>query len=232
MAAARELGGNQEDIEQQVLARFGDPNQIARCFAWVYRHERRRLKLLTFALSTVLIASGLSAAVLVMQAGLAFGFGIPIMRVLASRHTVFEALDIVASVAAYLGIIALEHQFQSHRFQKAALLLALIQTLLILPCAVMGWRIGFALYGLVNGVFFRAIQLYVTPKRARVAIVALCFSLAGLVSALQSPASHIALAATSASWLAMGVGYQLMTDLAARIDTALLNSLQRIQAGY
>jgi hypothetical protein len=28
----------------------------------------------------------------------------------------------------------------------------------------------------------------------------------------------------------MGVGYQLMTDLAARVDAALLNGLQRIQA--
>jgi hypothetical protein len=30
----------------------------------------------------------------------------------------------------------------------------------------------------------------------------------------------------------MGVGYQLMTELAARVDAALLNGLQRIQAGY
>src|SRR5579862_9627727 len=88
VAAARELGSKPEDIEKQLVARFGDPDQIAREFAWVYRRERRALRLLAFALSTVLIASGLSAAVLVMQSGLAFGFGIPIMRVLASPHTV------------------------------------------------------------------------------------------------------------------------------------------------
>src|SRR5690242_18588246 len=70
IAAARAHGGKEEDIEKQLVARFGDPGQIARCFAWVYRHERRRLRLVTFALSTLLIASGLSAAVLVMQAGL------------------------------------------------------------------------------------------------------------------------------------------------------------------
>ena len=232
VAAAREHGDQPEDIERQVMARFGDPSQIARGFAWVYRRERRTLRLLAFALSTVLIASGLSAALLIMQSGLAFGFGIPIKKVLASPHTVFETLDIVASVAAYLAIITLENFFQSHRFQKAALLLTVIEALLILPLAAVGWRISFALYGLVNGVFFRAIQLHVTPKLARVGIVVLCFSLAGLISALRSPASHIALAATCASWLAMGIGYQFMSELAARVDSALLNGLQRLQQGY
>ena len=32
-------------------------------------------------------------------------------------------------------------------------------------------------------------------------------------------------------WLVMGAGYQLMSHLAARVDAALLNCLQRIQAG-
>ena len=88
-------------------------------------------------------------------------------------------------------------------------------------------------YGLVNGVFFRAVQLFVTPKAARVGIVLVCFPLAGLAMALlRSPVSHVDPAATCASWLAMGAGYQLMTHLAARVDRALLNGLQRIQAGY
>ena len=39
-------------------------------------------------------------AILAIQAGLAFGFGASIMNVLVSRHTVIEALDIIASVAA------------------------------------------------------------------------------------------------------------------------------------
>jgi len=52
---------------------------------------------------------------------------------------------------------------------------------------------------------------------------------------LRSPVSQVAAAATCASWLAMGAGYQLMTHLAARVDAALLNGLQqglqRIQGG-
>jgi hypothetical protein len=47
---------------------------------------------------------------------------------------------------------------------------------------------------------------------------------------LRSPVSQIALATTCLSWLFMGVGYQLMTDLAAHVDAALLNGFQRIPA--
>ena len=177
-----------------MLANFGDPSQIARGFAWVYRHERRRLRVFAYTLSTVLLASSLLAAILATQAGLAFGFGTPIMKVLASRHTLIEALDILASVAAYLGLTSLESLFESHRFQKAALLLTAILTILIVSCAAAGLHAAFLFYGLVNGLFFRAIQLFVTPKVARVGIVVVCFPLAGLVLALlRSPVSQVAL---------------------------------------
>jgi hypothetical protein len=232
VGAARAAGRGQDEIEKLVLANFGDPGQIAQGFAWVYRHDRRRLRAFAYTLSTVLLASCLLAAILAMQAGLAFGFGRPVMRVLASRHTVIEALDILVSVAAYLGVTSLENLFESHRFQKAAFLLTAILTVLMLSCAAAGLHISFLFFGLVNGVFSRAVQLFVTPKVARVGIVVVCFSLAGLVSALlRSPVSQVGIAATCASWLVMGAGYQLMTHLAARVDAALLNGLQRIQAG-
>ena len=233
VVAAREAGRDQDEIEKLVLANFGDPGQIARGFAWVYRHERRRLRAFAYTISTVLLASSLLAAILAMQAGLAFGFGIPIMKVLASRHTVIEALDILASVAAYLGVTSLESVFESHRFQKATFLLTVILTILVESCVAAGLHPNFLFFGLVNGVFFRAVQLFVTPKIARVGIVVVCFPLAGLVFALQrSPVSRVGLATTCASWLVMGAGYQLMTHLAARVDAALLNGLQRIQADY
>ena len=233
IVAAREAGCGQDEIEKLVLANFGDPGQIAQDFAWVYRHERRRLRVFAYTLSTVLLASSLFAAILAMQAGLAFGFGTPIMRVLAARHTVIEALDILASVAVYLGLTALENLFENHRFQKAAFLLTGILTLLIVSCAAAGLHTTFLFFGLVNGVFSRAVQLFVTRKVARVGIVVVCFPLAGLVLALlRSPVSQVALATTCVSWLVMGVGYQLMTALAARVDAAILNGIQRIPAGH
>src|SRR5579863_3352883 len=97
VVAAREAGRGQDEIERLVLANFGDPGQIAQGFAWVYRHERRRLRAFAYTISTVLLASCLSAAILAIQAGLAFGFGAPITNVLASRHTLIEALDILRS---------------------------------------------------------------------------------------------------------------------------------------
>src|SRR3984957_17225951 len=141
--AAREAGCGQDEIEKLVLANFGDPGQIAQGFAWVYRHERRRLRVFAYALSTVLLASSLLAAILAMQAGLAFGFGTPIMRMLAGRHTVIEALDILASVAVYLGLTVLENLFESHPFQKAAFLLTGVLALLMVSCAWAGLHIGF-----------------------------------------------------------------------------------------
>src|SRR5580704_417557 len=88
IAAAHEAGRNRGEIEQLVLANFGDPAQIARGFAWVYRHERRRLRAFAYTLSTILLAGSLLMVILAAQAGLALGFGTPIMKVVMSRHTV------------------------------------------------------------------------------------------------------------------------------------------------
>jgi len=110
------------------------------------------------------------------------------------------------------------------------LLLSLIVAGLILSCGAVGWHSAFLLYGLINGVFFRALQLFVASKAARVGLVVVCFALAGVVSALlRSPGSQLALATTCASWLVMGAGYQLVSHLAVRVDAALFNGLQRIQ---
>lgn len=232
VASAREAGRGQDEIEQLVRANFGEPGQIAQGFAWVYRRERRMLQAFAFMLSTALVASALSAGILTMQAGLAFGLGNSIMKVLASRHTAIETLDILASVAVYLGLTSLENLFVRQRFQKAALLLAGIFIILTASCAAASLPVSFLLFGLVNGVFFRAIQQFVSRRGARLGIVMICFPLAGLAMALlRSRVSQGTLAATCASWLAMGTGYLLMSHLAARVDRALFNGLQRIHAG-
>lgn len=229
VAASREAGRDQDEIEKLVLANFGDPGQIAKGFAWVYRHERRRFQAFAYTTSTVLLASSLLAAIVTTQAGLAFGFGTPIM--LVSRHTLIEALDILASVAAYLGMTSFENIFESHKFPKATFLLTAIFTVLMVSFTAAGLHIGFLVFGLINGVFFRAVQLFATPKLARLGIVVICFSLAGLVSAhLWSSGSGVALAETCVSWFLMGIGYYLTTHLAARFDAALLNGFHRIQA--
>jgi hypothetical protein len=233
VVAAREAGCDQNEIEKLVLANFGDPAQIAQGFAWVYRHDRRRLRAVVYTLSTVLLASCLFAAILVMQAGLAFSFGTSIMSVFAGRHTVIEALDILASVAAYSGVASLEELFHSHRFQRATFLVTAIFTILMVVCTIAGLYPAFLVFGLLNGIFFRAVRVFVTRASARVAIIGICFPLAGVVlTLLWSPVSHFPLLSTCASWLFMGAGYLLMIDLAPRVDSALLNGFQRIQTDY
>lgn len=231
--AAQEAGCEQAEIEKFVLARFGDAEHIARGFAWVYRYERRKLRALAFTLSTLLLTSGLLAMALATQAGLALGFGRPIMQALASPHTAIEALDILASVVAYLGITSLENIFATHRFRNAALLLTVMLGGVMVMCAVAGLHIRFPLFGFVTGIFFRAVKLFVTPTLARIGIVVVGFPLIGLALVLlRSPVSPAALATMYSSWLVLGAGYQLMTQLAARVDAAFMNGLERLQAGY
>ena len=223
VVAARERGRGQDEIEKLVLAHFGDPGQIARGFAWVYRHEVRSLRLSAYLLSTVLLAASLLAAILAIQSGLALGLGTPLMNVVASRHTAIEALDILASVAAYLGLISLEGLFKTYAFQKSVFMLMAIIVTLALAGGAAGLHIKFLIFGLVNGVFFRTIQRLVIRKVARAGIVAICFLLFGFISALMwSPASPIFRLATCASWLAMGAGYLVMTDWAGRLNRALV----------
>jgi len=228
---ARESGRDETEIERLVLANFGDPGQIAGGFARVYRHERRRLRALAYMLSTVLLAGSLFLAVLSTQAGLALAFGTSVTNLVASRHTLIEALDILASVAGYLGTVSLENLFDTHRFQKAAAVLALIGALLVSACAAAGLHITFLVFGLVNSLFCRAVQLFVTRRAVRVGTVVICFPLAGCVLAsLRSAVSPAALIATCVSWLIIGAGYQLMAHLAARVDAALVNGLQHSRA--
>jgi hypothetical protein len=231
VTAARESGQDQSEIEKLLVASFGDPGQIARGFSWVYRHERRRLRALAFTLSTALLASSLFGTILAIQTGLAFGFGAPITKVLASRHTMIEGFDILASVAAYLGIISLERLFKTQAFPKAAALLTLIDAVLIASCAAAGLHSTFLVFGVINGIFSRAVQLFVARKVARVGAAAVCFPLAGIFLAMaRGPLSQTALAGTCVSWLAMGIAYQAMAHLAARVDAALLNGLQRLKS--
>src|SRR5215831_3473171 len=57
VSAGRQSGRSEADIERLLVERFGNPRQIARQFAWVYRRERAALHLGAFLISTVLVTS-------------------------------------------------------------------------------------------------------------------------------------------------------------------------------
>lgn len=227
--AAREAGHTDDEIEKRIVASFGDPAQIAEGFAWVYRRERAMLRISVFLLSTLAVAGLLMPAILALQAGVAIGFGIPVLHVLASRHTAIETLDVVFTVAAYTGFIALEKLFDRNHFPKALAWLAVAFAVVTGACVAANFPARFLVFGFVNGVFFRAVQVFMKSRMARTGIVLAGFALFGLISFEAMPSRFpYAIAASCASWLVMGAGYRLMAGLVARVDAALFNGLQRI----
>jgi hypothetical protein len=217
VSAGRQSGRGEEDIEHLLAERFGDPQQIARQFARVYRRERAALYLGGFLISTVLVSLVISAAAIAMQAGIAFGSGAPVLGVFGSRHTAIEALDILATAAAYVGLISL-----GRFFGRPLAVLAAVAAGLLALFAATGLPPQFILFGFANGTLLRGIQVAVRHPAARLGAVMACFGALG--AAFFHPSSS-ALAASAASWLIMGSAYHLMKHVAARVDGALLSRL-------
>ena len=226
--AAREAGIPEDAILQQVLASLGDTSQVAQGFAWLYRRERAMLRIAVFLLSTLTMAIMLSVTVLALQAGVAFGFGSPLPGSIA-RHTVIEALDILSTVAAYVGFISIEKLFDTRRFQKALAVLALTFAIAAAGSAAENIHAPFPVFGFVSGVFLRALQVLMRNSLARSSVAATCFAAASFFS-MRAHASTLqyAVILNCVSWLVMGAGYQLMADFAPRFDEALWNGLRNI----
>jgi hypothetical protein len=226
--AAREAGGSDDEIRRLVLAGFGDPRQVAQGFARVYRRERTVLRIAVFLLSTLAVAGMLSLAILAMQAGVAIGFGGSVLKVIASRHTMIEALDILSTVTFYAGFISIEKLFDTHRFQKSITILTLIFAIALAGCAVASVHAPFLGFGFVSGVFLRVIQALMKSGPARTGVAIACFVAGGFISFRAHPwGTQYAAALNCASWFVMGAGYQLMTGFVPRVDEALSNTLQR-----
>jgi hypothetical protein len=226
---ARQAGRGDEEIQQLLVANFGDPQQIAQQFAWVYRRERIMLHLSVFLISTLVVTTLVSAAVMSMQAGMALGFGVPVLHVFGSRHSLIEGLDILATVAAYIGLISLEKFFDRRRVARAVAVLAASTAVLIAVFAATGMATQFVIFGFVNAVFLRTVQVCLSSFAARLGVV---FGVFGVLGAIffHPPASAVrsAFALSAGSWMLMGAAYQAMTHLAARVDAALLNRFQRL----
>jgi hypothetical protein len=217
VSAERQSGRGEEDIERQLLERFGDPRQIARHFAWVYQRERTALHLGGFLIASVVVSVVISAAAIPMQAGMMFGFGLSARPVFGSWHTAIVALDILSSTAAYLGLLSL-----ARFFERPLAVLAAIAAALLTVFAVANLPAQFILFGFANGALLRGIQVSVRHPALRLGAALASFGVLGVV--FFHPSSS-ALVATAASWLIMGLAYHLMTRVAARVDRALLRRL-------
>ena len=227
--AARADGRDDEDIAKMAVANFGDPVQIAEAFAWVYRRERAVARSCVFVLSSLAVAGMMLAAVVAVQAGIAFGLGTPVLNVLAGRHTAIEALDILSSVTTYAGLVALERVFESNRSLKALGLLAIAFAVLMGIRVTFDFQVPFLVFGIGNGAFFRITQVFIKSWLARTGIVVAGIALLGFISFESMPFRYqYALAVTCVSWLVMGAAYRQMPDAVARMDAALDRCLGRI----
>jgi hypothetical protein len=228
ITVAREAGRAEDEIARMVAASFGDPAQIAEGFAWVYRRERAMVRVGVLLLSSLAVTSLMLSAILALQAGIALGFGNPVLKVLASPHTSMEALDILFTVTTYTSLVALEELFEGNRSLKALALLALTCAVLTGVCAAVHFRAPFLLFGVVNGAFFRTIQLFIKSGLARTGMVVAGLAALGLVSFRVMPVRFPYALTACTSWLAMGAAYRQMPDAVARINVALFRRLQRM----
>lgn len=224
---ASEAGRSEADIERMVLAAFGDPHEIARLFAWVYRRERAILRISVFLLSTLAGGGLISAVALALQTSWAIGSGVPIPRAVGGRHLTFELLYIFSTATAYMGLVSLEQLFERGRLKKAVFLLALLFTVVGAAFAAFNAHPESLAIGFASGVSLRAIQVFIKPRRARIGAAIGFFALFGIASACgQSGLTTNAIGAITV-WSAIGICCHLMTHLAARVDRALLNGLQQ-----
>ena len=209
--ALRANGRSEDEIERSLVERFGDPRQIARQFAWVYWRERAARHFGGFLISTTLVSVVISAAAISIQAGIMSRFSAPILDVLASRHARFEALDILATAATYIGLVSLGRFFR----WPLAVLAALAAGLLVLFAAT-GVQAEFILFGFCNGALLRGIQVVVRHPAMRLAAALACLGVLGAIF-FHPPSSMMIVT----SWAIMGAAYHLMTHVAARVDRAL-----------
>jgi len=210
-AAALAAGHGDNEIECMVLENFGDPIEIARHFDWVYRWDRARLRMAVFVLSTIAVAALSAAGILAAQAGVAAGFGIPF----SGRHTTIELLDILATAAVYVGMISVEKLWSNRGFQKVVL------AALLGGLAAASAHAWFLVFACAAAVFLRMAQ----GRTAGWGAAPLCFGIVGWLFWARSPGTSPA-AASLASWMVMGLGYQWMTGLAPLVSRGLWNRLQ------
>jgi cytochrome bd-type quinol oxidase subunit 2 len=219
---ARESGRSEEEVERLVIDNFGDPSEIGRDFAAVYRRERTIQRLSVFVLATLAAGSVITTIVLGLQAGMALSLGVPVARVFGAQHLRMESLYLVCTVAAYFGLLFLEKLFDRQRFLKAVAVLTAafgVLTLVTLPAEALA-------AAFISGALLRTLQLFVKRKAWRVGAAACCFGMLGVASACrQWPKIESETIIQLTVWLAVGLCCHMMTVFSRRVDRALSNNL-------
>jgi HAAS domain-containing protein len=211
--AGRQSGCADEEIERMVLERFGDPQQIAQQFACVYRRERAARYFGGFLMSTVAVSVVISAAVISLLGGVRLGMGAPVSVAFGLHHSSCMAFDVLASAAAYLGILTL-----GRLFARPLVVLAGIAAALAGVFVATGLPAEYIVFGFANGALLRGIQVAVQRPVFQLGAAIAGFGCLGM---MLFPASTHAAMSSAVSWVMMGTAYHLMTHFAARLDRTL-----------
>ena len=222
---ARAAGCNDREIEELVISRFGDPDEIARQFAGVYSPRLRIVRaaefLLLAAVSLVLVLAFTGAA----QAVVAVSVGLPASAVLTRGHARTE-LGVLAGLAiGYLALYFSARFFRSPVRLRSALLVAVCFGLAgaALQILIPPQGLVFGL-GLGGAALLRAVEALFRGKLMRILGIAAVLTIGAdsLPTCLRSASDPATLLEAIPIGISIAVSCQLLAAIAQAFDRRLL----------
>jgi hypothetical protein len=218
---ARANGCNDRQIEELLLSRFGDPEEIARQFAGVYRPANRIVR----AAEVMLLVIGSLTLVLVFtgaaQAVVAVSVGLPASSVLTPGHAKAEFGALAGLAIGYLAICFSARLFPSAIRLKSVLLIAagfcLVGAALQALIPPQGLVFGF---GLACAVLLRAVEALFSGKLMRIIGIAAVLSIGAdfMPTCLRSASDPATLLEIIPIGLSVAVACQLLAAIARAFD--------------
>ncbi|MEW6737957.1 MAG: permease prefix domain 1-containing protein [Acidobacteriota bacterium] len=223
---ARAAGHNEAEIEELVLLRFGEPQEVAEQFADVYCAERFMAYFIYCFLLVVGSLVVVSAFVGTVQISLAVGMGYGAAWAFPRGHLVWEIALLTGLTLGYLSLYFVERLFNRLRLVKAFLLMVPIFTLVSV-----GLEIWWSGSGIAHGVafccavFVRALEIYCPRIWWKLTGLALFFLMLGLLvlgSFMRTQGTSVWMM-VSVFCLTIALSCQFMISLVAIFDRHILS---------
>jgi hypothetical protein len=218
---ARTNGCNDREIEELVLARFGDPEEIARQFAGVYKPGSgivRAAEFLILAIGSLALVLAFTGAA---QAVVAVSVGLPASSVLTRGHARAELGALAGLAFGYLALCFSALVLPSAVKLKSVLLIAsaffLTGAALQALIPPQGLVFGF---GLACAVLLRAVEALFSGKLMRVIGIAAVLSIGAdfMPTCLRSASDPATLLEIIPIGLSVAVSCQLLAAVARAFD--------------
>jgi len=222
---ARATGRNDSEIEDLVISRFGDPDDIARRFAGVYRPYPGIVRAAEF----LLLAAGSLTLVLAFtgaaQAVVAVSVGLPASSVLSRGHVRTEVGVLAGLAIGYLILSFSARFFRSEARLRSALLITACFCLLCaaLQALIPPQGLVFGL-GLACAALLRAVEALFSGGLMRIIGIAAVLSIGAdyMPTCLRSAGDPATLLEVIPICLSVAVSCQLLAAIARAFDRHLL----------